>query len=226
MKKQLFVFSFMIAMISNVIAFDERSMFDETSEASKWTFVENQFITKIASAKATFWAHAGAITTAAIALSGLANLSYLYATNSTNQKFTENPFAAGNVCGGVTALSAGVLAIQALECHISARTNRNAVESFFANWDQNQFFIPTELQDAFDLMAEVIELDGKEAILNNAGEIVELVQFHVMRHFEGRYKGMLDLKAYDGLNTDAKTAFGIIKGIVATSKDLGGSSKS
>lgn len=224
MKKQLFVFSFMIAMMSNVIAFDERSMFDETSEASKWTFVENKFITKIANEKSTTWAHIGAATTGTFAV-GAAGTWLFLLNGHRDSKLTDYMFSTGNVCAGAGTLAAGTWVIQALECYISARANHNAVEDFFANWDENQFFIPAELQNAFDTIAETIELEGKDAVLKNASEIVDMIQFHVMRHFEGRYKGMLDLKAYDGLNTDAKTISGIIKNVVATSKDLGGSSK-
>ena len=61
MKKQFLLFSFMLAMVSNVIAarvaFNEHTVFNITNEDTKeaqkaqWSFVEKKFITDISTAK-------------------------------------------------------------------------------------------------------------------------------------------------------------------------------
>jgi hypothetical protein len=223
MKKQLFIFSFAVAMISNVIAFDERSMFDETNEESKWTFVENKFITKPAAEKAYIWKHLSAGAVAAVAIGAFVKLGYLNDADR-NDDFSKKIFTTGNVLAGLSSLSAVTFTTSALECYLSARANRNAVADFFTNWDQNQFFVPAELQDAFDTIAETIELEGKEVVLKNADEVVSTVEFLVMRHFEKRYEKLLQITAVSALN-DNKTATEIFKNIIGGTKDLGGSSK-
>ena len=59
MKKQLFIFGFAVAMATNAMAFNERSMFDETNAESQWAFVENKFITAPAEYKKAVWKETG-----------------------------------------------------------------------------------------------------------------------------------------------------------------------
>ena len=223
MKKQLCAFAFMITMASNAMAFNDRSLFDDTSEASKWTFVENKFVTKIAAEKSFMWAHIGAGVTALVAI--MTGSQLLLNRNNLNDKFSDgNVFTNGTVYGGATAFASGAFTISALDCYIAAQANRNAVTEFFSNWDKNKSFVPTELQAGFELIAEAMHAKGKQAVLKNADEIVEMIQFLVIRHFEGRYKNTLETKGRDAL-ADTKTTSEVVKLFTETAKNLGGSSK-
>lgn len=220
MKKQFFTFAFAVAMATNVIAFDERSMFDETNEASKWTYLENKFITQPAAQKAAIWAHIGS---AAAGMVVLGSFSSLFALNEKQleAKMFNEPFQTSNVLASTGTLSAAALLASYVECYLSARADRNAIESFFSNWEKNQFFVPAELEDAFDLIAQAIELEGQDAVLNNAHDIVEMIQFHVMRHFEKRYEKILQMTAYNSAK-ETKTVVDILKGSVETAGKLAG----
>ena len=223
MKKQLFALVCVTAMVTNLIAFNERSMFDATNQASKWTFVENKFVTKIADEKRTTWAHLGAGVTALVAC-GTASQLFINRDNLDDNFATGSLFTNGIVYGGATAFSGATFFTSALDCYISRQANRNAVENFFSNWDKNKAFVPTELQDGFELIAEAMVNNGKQAVLKNANEIVEMIQFIVTRHFEGRYKATLETKGRDAL-ADTKTTSEIVKIFTETAKNLGGSSK-
>ncbi len=216
MKKQLYLFTFMMTLISSTYAFDERSFFNEADEVAKWQFIENTFITKIAADKKSIWTHFSSAAT--LALAGTAGYAWTQ-TPATETKI--DLLKTNTLLALVTAAATGLLTIQGLECYLSHEANRNAVAEFFGNWDENQFYIPTELEEAFDMISEMIELEGKDAISAHANEIVELIQFHVTRHFEKRYEKVLQGAASVSL-ADAKTATEIIKLFTDTSKNIAG----
>ena len=60
------------------------------------------------------------------------------------------------------------------------------------------------MQDAFDTIAERIELEGMDEVLVDANDYVDIINDIVMRHFESRYKSVLDAKGRSAL-TEAKT---------------------
>ena len=179
MKKQIYIFSFAIAMMTTVNAFDQLTMFDETNEESKWAAIEKFYITDINEARQSFWKH---VSGGAVAiLTGLGVYFTYTAKNALDHDGKEIPFIGyfqktQNVCGLATVAMGTLLATQIAQCHLSNQTNRNAVAQFFGNWDQNQFYTPVELQEAFDIIAETMELEGDEAILKNANEIVDTIQ--------------------------------------------------
>ncbi len=220
MKKQLFIFGFAVAMATNAMAFNERSMFDETNEESKWIFVEKAFISAPSDYKKLAWTHVEAVVTGLIAVGAATTFGTLYHYNQLNDKI-ENPLSVGNVSGGAAVAATALYATSALECYLSNQANRNAVEDFFNNWEQNQYFVPAELQDAFDTIAYTIELEGKDVVLNNANAIVDTIQFIVMRHFEKRYEKLLQITAVNSL-ADTKTAGEILKNAVETTSKFGG----
>ncbi len=223
MKKQLCIFSFALAMVTNVIAFDELTMFDETNEASKWTFIENKFITQPAAEKQFIWTHVGAVATGLV-IAGTGATWFSLKDEDRKVNLSTNMFATGNVLAGVSCAATAILTTSGLDCYLAARANRNAVANFFNNYENNQFFVPEELQNAFDLIAEAIEFAGMNAVLENADDIVGLIQFQVMRHFEKRYEKVLQATAATAL-ADAKTVTEIVKNSIESVSKLGGSSK-
>ncbi|MDP3788329.1 MAG: hypothetical protein Q8Q60_03380 [Candidatus Chromulinivorax sp.] len=222
MKKQLFIFGFAVAMVTNAMAFDERSMFDETQEESKWTFVEKAFITAPAEYKKAVWAHVESAVTGLIAVTAATVCGSLYFYN--NDQFNnqlKDTLSIGNVSGGAALAATALSAKSSLECYLANQAHRNAVENFFNNWEQNQYFVPAELQDAFDAIAEMIDIESQDAVLNHANEIVNTIQFIVMRHFGDRYKAVLTATAVNSL-VDTKTAGEILKNAIETAGKLGG----
>ena len=224
MKKQLFIFSFAVAMVTNVIAFNELTMFDETNEASKWTFIENKFITQPAAEKQFIWTHVGAAVTGLVIVGTFGTHLATSSKDLNEQPKLDKMLTMGNILTGFGSAATAIGATSALDCYLSARANRNAVANFFNNYENNQFFVPEELQNAFDLIAEAIEFAGMDAVLVNADDIVGLIQFQVMRKFEKRYEKVLQATAVNAL-ADAKTVTEIVKNSIESVSKLGGSAK-
>lgn len=220
MKKQLYIFSLMMVMINNVTAFNELTVFDETNEESNWMFIEKKFITDIHAEKKSFWTHLSTIIpAAAIAFSGY---QYFQITNDNeNKDFIQTLLKPQNIYSITSLAATSLLITQYLECKLSAQANRNAVENFFNNWDQNQFYIPEELEEAFDAIAETIELQGQEAVLEHADEIVDAIQFITTRKLSSRYSKSLEITACNALG-NAKTIGEILKNAVETGSKLAG----
>ena len=217
MKKQLYIFTFAIAMMTTVNAFDQLTMFDETNEESKWAVIEKVFITDINEAKQSFWKHLSGVAVSTLIAGGA------YQTYNANPeaKFMDSLQLSRNFyCLGTLAMG-GLLATQTIQCHLSNQTNRNAVTKFFGNWDKNQFYTPAALKEAFDIIAETMELEGNEATLKNADEIIDTIQFIIMRHFEKRYEKVLQFTAATALS-DTKTAGEILKNAVETTVKMSG----
>ena len=61
----------------------------------------------------------------------------------------------------------------------------------------------------------------REALLSQATTIVENIQFVVTRHFDGRYKNILDAKGYDAL-AETKTISDVIKNTTDIVKNIKG----
>lgn len=219
MKKQLFTLGLLNLFAVNLMgsSFDEHTLFDSNNEKAQWEFLEKAFITNIHAEKQLIWNH---ISAAFVASLGLGSGYQLYnGTTSNSQLAKTDLFSPTSLYSAVLGSSVALLSIKGLACHLSNQANRNAVEAFFTNWDQNQFYTPEALQEAFDIIAETIELQGLDAVLASADDIVDTIQFVVMRHFDGRYKKALEFQAFNALN-DSKTFSEIIKNTVATAKDL------
>ena len=199
MKKQFYILSFMTVMtMSNVFGFDELAMFDETSQASKWQRIEWQFITNIKKSHKNIWKHISGVALGAVVVGAL------YQWNNTTmpgfddkEDIMTNLRKPSNIWPIVTVGAAAIVSMQYFESYLAHQANRNAVVSFFDNWQENQFYTPKELEDGFDVIAEMIELQGQQAVLEHADEIVEMIQFFVTRHFESRYKSTLEAKSRD-----------------------------
>jgi hypothetical protein len=224
MKKKLYILGFMFAMISNQsFAFDEISLFSETSEKSKWMVLEKKFITNIHKSKKTTWSHVSSVIPAVTAIFAGYQYCNLDSVNSDNDILL-NLRKPVNVYPMLGIVATTILASEYLDCYLSSKNNRTAVKDFFANWEENQYYIPSELEEAFDILADVIEFEGEEAVLAHANEIVEAIQFLVTRNFESRYKNSLDAKARDAMS-DTKTVIESFKNFFDGAKHLSGLGK-
>jgi hypothetical protein len=222
MKKQLQIFSFALAMMSSINAFDELTLFDEADQKSKWALVEKKFITDVYKYKKIVWEYVSASALAVTAV--FAGHQYLAIPTGSENDFINTLRQQKNVYSMLGLGSAAMLVNQGLDAYLTTRANRNAVAEFFGNWDQNQFYTPTELEDAFDIIAEMMELQGQEAVLENANEIVDTIHFIVMRHFDGRYKSILEAKSRDAL-ADTKTISEAFKNLFDGAKNMSGTGK-
>ena len=230
-------------MASNVAAFNERSVFDETSEDSKWMFIEKKFITDIHAKKESIWTHLSTVIPAsAIAFSGYGYLQIPAAkeaeapknektttdTNSSteqtekkkeveatvttdvkNTDFIQTLLTPQNIYTILGLSATALLVVQYLECELSSRANRNAVEDFFNNWEENKLYVPAELKEAFDGIAEMIELQGQEAVLKKSDEIVNAIKYITTRQLS-RYSKSLEISACNTLG-NTKTITDIVK---------------
>lgn len=215
MKKQFLLFSFAFAMVSNVtttLAFDEHTLFDTTNVTARWSFIEKKFITDISAAKQASWSYYAPVLPA-----------ILIATAASNLVVTEGKNLLAPYNGGIGGIVLGttLITMPTLESRFSNKANQNAVVDFFSNWDQNQNYVPAELFETFQLIAETMESKGQKAIAKSANEIVEAVRFVVTRYFDKRYENVLKAKADTAL-ADAKTFAEIIKNAVEAVTKLGG----
>ena len=214
MKKQLFMFGMMFAIVNfntTNAEVDTLSFYDEMNEKAQWEFLEAKFITNIARAKKLSWKHIEAIVPAIFG--SIATYKTLEAydslpfVTSTFNKESDPILGYKNpqVYYPIISITAGaILTYQYAQCYISNQANRDALENFFANYEDNQFLVPAELQDAFFMIAERIELEGMDAVLADANNYVDIITDIVMRHFESRYKSIFDAKGRDALS-ESKT---------------------
>ncbi|MBV8660682.1 MAG: hypothetical protein JO129_00875 [Candidatus Dependentiae bacterium] len=220
MKKQLCLFSFAFAMASNIIAtnlaFDEHTLFKQADEKAQWSFVEKKFITDIAASKQLTWTHVSNVIPAAVLIgTGIDFMEQKDLTVKIDLLTKVNIYKISML------LASTLMATQFTECIISHRANRAAIQDFFSHWDQNKNYVPAELFEAFQLIADTMESEGEEVILKSANEIIDAIQFIVTRHFDARYKNILEIKAANAL-ADVKTFGEIIKNTIETTGKFGG----
>ena len=209
MKKQLFMLNFVFALAAfNTMHadIDTNMFYDETDEKAQWELVEKAFITDIGRSKQLCWRHLEVIIPAIIGSAAAYKTLEVYSPyfSYDSQKGLwdiQNPRVH---CPIIAATMGAILVYQYAQCYIENIANRNAIKNFFTNYEENQFFVPAELQDAFDMIMEKIEQDGMDLVLADANEYVDVIQGIVMRHFESRYKSVLDAKGRDVL-AESKT---------------------
>jgi hypothetical protein len=222
MKKQLQIFSFIFAIASfqtSNATVDTLSFYDEFQEKAQWELLEKTFITDIAQSKASTWNHiSGAVLASMMVGSGY---QYTQTSSTESSSIIKEMLQPKNVYGAATCAATAIFAVQTLQCYLSNQANRTAVANFFANYEENKYFVPAQLENAFDMIAERIELEGMDAVLVDANDIVDQVQGMIMRYFEKRYEKVLQGAAYNAL-ADAKTTGEIIKNAVETGSKLSG----
>ena len=107
MKKQLLMFSFMVATISNAATFDTNTFFDATNQKSQWEKIEKSFITDVAEYTKSIW-NAGSLITlstlsASAFVSGVMNDNQSQFNFSTKRSYS---FLASSLLASFVALSA------------------------------------------------------------------------------------------------------------------------
>jgi len=220
-KKQFFILSCALSIACNTTAFDQRYFFDTTDS---WTYLEKIFITDIYNAKNAFWSKTTSIIPLVSAVIS-ATQYYNHQQDFKNELTPKNKFVIKNLMTAENLyftgmiVSAGIVAQQFATSYAHSQVNRQAVDDFFSNWEINSLYTPDEFQDAFFMIAEIMEFQGKEAILEHADEIVETIQFLIIRHFESRYKKLLEIESCNALG-DFKASTEIFKNIIGTAKDL------
>jgi len=239
----------MITMTLNLNSFDQHVFFNQDNKESQWMFLEKTFITDIRNDSQSIWGSISTIIPAFCALSAGYNFlrskslpsvtlsendfqNWYYApTKNFNkvdastkakdkvEKIIESMLNLENLCliGGIS--SAIIIGTNLLQSTIEHQINRTAVEEFFANWELNSNYTPTELHEGFSIIAESINSDDRESILENADEIVATLNFLIIRHFEKRYNKFFEAESCSTLNYEKSTS-DIIKNIVGTAKDL------
>lgn len=221
MKKQFLMISLMLATVNfnTTHAYvDTLSFYDEADEKAQWAFLEKAFITDIAQSKQLSWNHISAAATGLV----MASSAYQYTqTSATDASTLQQLLQPKNVFGLTSCATAAICSIQGLQCYLSNEANRTAVKNFFANYENNRFLVPANLEYAFDMISERIEFEGMDAVLVDANDIVDQIQGMIMRYFEKRYEKVLQVSAENALAA-TKTAGEIIKNAVETGSKLSG----
>ncbi|MGZ6255264.1 MAG: hypothetical protein ACXWL5_04710 [Candidatus Chromulinivorax sp.] len=221
MKKQLYILGLILSLLSskNFTHFNELIFFNENDESSKWSWFENKFITEVENYKSKNWDKVASIIPATIIGTYLGQRFDMITIDDEFSKL--KPSSVLSVAAFVTS---GLWALQSYKEHIKVKAAEHVLKKFFSNWEQNQFFIPKELQDGFDIIAEQIAVHGSNKVLINAPKIVETLQAIIMRHFEKRYEKILQINATNALN-DTKIFTEIIRNCIQTSTFLNSSKK-
>ena len=230
MKKQLCILACITLTMNSLIAFDSKKAFNAKDSESQYMFLEKTFITDIYEEIDNTWKHLQAIipaTCAAIATYKYLNLPEQYSPMYRNignldgaevkrrldikaLEDKDNSNIIQSLYLAAATISVAVVGIQGLQCYINYYTNRQAVANFLKNWNTNRAFTPQEFHHIFDTLQSVMEINGDEAVLKHATEIVGLMQFMIMRHFTDRYNAALSMQAVDNMS-DTKSMLDLIK---------------
>lgn len=226
MKKQLYILSFALGMLCNnnlsaqtqgTSIINDQIFFDETNNESKWMFFEKTFITNIHEAKSVVRNNILNALPATLILGSFYGALTIPANNTEN--FICKVTQANNVCMTTGTILTTLLALQWLESSSASTTKRNVVTNFFVNWEENQFFVPEELFEAFEAIHNMIKVEGNAFIAANANAIVDSTVFSITRHFEKRYSKTLDVSAADALSS-TKTVTEIVKNFIECGSKL------
>ena len=116
-------------------------------------------------------------------------------------------------------IATAMFASKALECYLNYHCNRHVVENFLKNWERNRSLTPHEFHHVFDALVDVMDINGDEAVLAHANEIVDIMQSMVMRHFEKRYEKVLTIQTLNNLG-ETKAILDVLKTAIDTAKGL------
>ena len=107
----------------------------------------------------------------------------------------------------------------ALDCYLNNYYNRKTVENFLNHWNRNRSLTPHQFHHAFDALVDIMDINGDEAVLEHANEIVYIMQSMVMHHFEKRYEKVLTIQACNNLG-ETKAILDVLKAAIDTAKNL------
>lgn len=215
--KKIYLFACMVLAIHSMIAFDSRKVFNVKDRESQYLFLEKNFYTDVYAAKNSLWKH---IQISIPVVCGVfAGYKYATWTETEVAKELKDSLTAKNLYCTAAALSATIVGIESLQCYIHHYIHRQALAKFLQNWDANRPYTPQELHHVFDALVAIMDIKGNEIVLAQASEIIEVIQFIVMRHFTARYDKVLSIQAIDNL-TSTKTILEIIKNSIDINKNF------
>jgi len=220
----------------------------QKSEVSQWAFIEQTFMIDAYTQKQVIWDHIYTSLPAAFALfagykywnlpkksntsesnkdniiyhlklDGFSSGSITTPKDTKNKDFIKDLLNTENlyIIGGTIATT--MCASKALNYYLNYHCNRQVVKNFLKNWDLNRSFTPREFHNMFDALANLIDINGDEAVLVHANEIVNIMQSIVMRHFEKRYETILTVQTFNHLG-ETKAMLDVIKTAIDTAKTL------
>lgn len=225
MKKQLYVLACITLSMTSLTAFDSRKVFNHKDRESQFMFLEKAFITDVYGDIQNIWTHLQALVPAACA--AIAGYHYCNTKDSeidayrnilekfdatevkrqidinalTKANDEKNPTIDPTVYLAIATISATIVGIQGLQCYINYYTHRQTVANFMKSWNLNRPYTPVEYHHVFDALASIMDMHGDEAVLAHATEIVDIMQFMIMRHFTSRYEAALQIEAIDNMGT-------------------------
>lgn len=209
MKKQLYLLACITMSINSLIAFDNKKMLNFKDSESQFMFLEKNFITDVYAEKNAILTHMKAFVPAACA--AMAGYKYwMISSNEQKQEAVKQPIHSADIYLATAAISATILGTQMLQCYINSYVNRNIVKKFMHSWSTNRPYTPQEFHHVFDALNIIMEINGDDAVVDHATEIVEIMQFILMRHFGSRYQAALALVAVENLS-NTKYILDIIK---------------
>lgn len=227
MKKQLYLIAFITTSLNNLMAFDTQHVFDANNRDSQYMFLEKMYITNVYTERNNIWTHLKTVVPAACALAAYANYCGICSEQLAQELMTESPikkpavqpnFASAYlvVAGICTATCAHQIAYSYIDFYIY----RNTVRDFIKNWKINKIYTPHEFHVFFNALAIKMETEGEQAVTSQAHEIVEIMQFMIMRYFAIRYQGAMTLQAMNTMN-ETKLMLEIVISSMNLSKTLG-----
>ncbi len=230
--------------------FNLKSETAQKTETSQWAFLEQTFIFNVHVEKQAIWNHIHTALPAVIALfAGYKYLTPQAPSNYQPKalKTTITTDKNGNLIstkhvtepknkatkdilkdlldvknlyliGGT--IAATMFINNALDYYLDYYYNRQAVENFLKNWERNRSLTPHEFHHAFDALVNIMDMNGDEAVLEHANEIIYIMQSMVMHHFEKRYEKVLTIQTFNNLG-QTKAVLDVLKTAIETAKGLG-----
>jgi hypothetical protein len=212
MKTNMSIYALIAIFTSQICAFQElphHEFFNQNTTTTKMRYMESLWILEHAGLKNEMWKN---ITQYVPLLIG-GYAMYQSFTMTKDDKLTnyfKTILNAENIYFGIGLGCASTVIIETLNNYINEKAARTTVHNFFANWEVNKNHTPEELLPIFSLIAEIIEVQGEEIILEQAQFILNNVQFVIIRNFEKQYESYLKSQSYNNL-ADTKTITEIIK---------------
>lgn len=218
MNKKLQLFTLFMVTMHSLTAFDNRKMFNTTTQ---WDFLEKTFIVDAHTNKQEV---SECIQTyLPVLCCGAASYKYINTPETCNAEkkdFIKDLLNPKNLYLVSAVLSAGIACSQVIQYYMNHYVNRQVVADFLHNWSSNKTLTPAEFCDAFEALASIMDVNGDEAVLQHATEIVDIMQFMIMRHFDKRYEGVLKAQAINNIG-DAKSILDLLKTSAEAAKGLG-----
>ena|GEM_PF-2397436 len=219
MKHKMQILTLFILTMNSITAFDSRKMFNDKEPESQWAFLERTFIVNAHTEKQRVTNELQTYTPAICAVI----TSYLYMNltgDEASKDISKNALNSKNACLITAIISSGIFGTQMLQRYMNHSVNRQIMTDFLHNWTTNRNLTPQQFHHTFDALSAIMDINGDEVVLDNATEIVNLIQFMIMRHFDKRYENVLKIQAANNIG-DAKNILDVITGSIGIAKNFG-----